>query len=659
MMFGVQCYREEPVYGTAEVLLADPAAGPVPYRHLLVYSTEQLWQWWRSSKVMPPTDPDMDQILREVQAKRQQAEAAEQRYQEQLARWTRLRDAFQAAAGFCMQDYTAELGREPTRDEFYRAWAERLASFGRAIRDHGLVDWVEREYSPDSLDGQWTRGMLLRACRTPDDVAGLQELLEQSGAEAELHAVRHRLRDVGEHLLKEARPAMPSDASATPELPRELVQDYLLGKVQLTPEQERQFLGFDPGEVVEVPHPEAEELGRWAGLAVVQGKFRPGWWALPAACRFWRIPTDGEPNHWLPVIADCMRELFGRPLLEEDLLGYLFRQHRMPPSQAASFSLSDLANLLREDCDRRGTDRGDEAAPPSPHERLHEAVEDLPAYRPEEQPWWTPIPETKDVRSGELMALAREIDLVIITATDPELQAVLRLLETYPRRRAVLKGFVEQETYFLGKFGDCLAAVTQCRMGSLDPGSATLATGHGQRIWRPRAVVMVGIAFGKDPAKQKVGDVLVASQVISYEPQRVGVQETAQRGPITPSDTTLLNRFVTVPHWSFSRPDGSRCERHVGAVLSGEKLVDEEEFKADLFARYPQAIGGEMEGVGLAAAAVRHRVPWILVKAICDWADGKKHGKHQPLAAAAAVSLVHHVLSQADVLHGLQKPTVG
>jgi hypothetical protein len=60
VMFGVQRHREEPVYGTREVPLADPATGPVPYRHLLVYSTEQLWQWWRSSKVMPPTDPDMD-----------------------------------------------------------------------------------------------------------------------------------------------------------------------------------------------------------------------------------------------------------------------------------------------------------------------------------------------------------------------------------------------------------------------------------------------------------------------------------------------------------------------------------------------------------------------------------------------------------------------
>jgi nucleoside phosphorylase len=85
-------------------------------------------------------------------------------------------------------------------------------------------------------------------------------------------------------------------------------------------------------------------------------------------------------------------------------------------------------------------------------------------------------------------------------------------------------------------------------------------------------------------------------------------------------------------------------------------LVDAEAFKASLLATYPQAIGGDMEGVGLAAAAVRQNVPWILVKAICDWADGNKHENHQALAAAAAVSLVHHVLSQTDVLHGLLKP---
>ena len=75
----------------------------------------------------------------------------------------------------------------------------------------------------------------------------------------------------------------------------------------------------------------------------------------------------------------------------------------------------------------------------------------------------------------------------------------------------------------------------------------------------------------------------------------------------------------------------------MGPILPGEKLVDDAAFKAALLHDHPQAIGGHMEGVGLAAAAVRNGVPWILVKAICDWGDGKKDAKHQPLAAAAAV----------------------
>jgi len=32
---------------------------------------------------------------------------------------------------------------------------------------------------------------------------------------------------------------------------------------------------------------------------------------------------------------------------------------------------------------------------------------------------------------------------------------------------------------------------------------------------------MAGIAFGKDPSKQNLADVLVASAIIPYEPQRV------------------------------------------------------------------------------------------------------------------------------------------
>jgi nucleoside phosphorylase len=243
-----------------------------------------------------------------------------------------------------------------------------------------------------------------------------------------------------------------------------------------------------------------------------------------------------------------------------------------------------------------------------------------------------------------------------MTATEVERDAVLRLLNPLSSRRKVVTGFIGPETYFVGRFGEFNAVVTTCRMGAAGPGSATLAADQAQRVWRPRAIIMAGIAFGKDPTKQRYADVLVASEIIFYEQQRVGVNEVVQRGIIPPSNPILLNRFDNVVGWDFHRPDGVRVACRLGPVLSGEKLVDEPAFKASLFRTFPQAIGGEMEGAGFCAAAIRSSVPWILVKAICDWGDGNKHKKHQPLAAAAAVSLVHHVLSQKGVLHGLQKP---
>lgn len=276
-------------------------------------------------------------------------------------------------------------------------------------------------------------------------------------------------------------------------------------------------------------------------------------------------------------------------------------------------------------------------------------------YDNESQPWYMDnFPVSTEIDFSQISSLRDEIDVVLITATDEELKAVMGKLESYPRRKGILRTFVGPETYYLGKFGGCRAVVTKCRMGAIGEGSVILATEQAQRVWEPKAVIMVGIAFGKNPQTQAMADVLVASQIISYEQQRVA-NKIVFRGPVTPSSATLLNRFTNAQRWRFVRPDGKMSKVHIGAILSGEKLIDDPGFKAELFDQYPQAIGGEMEGAGLCAATGRVGVPWILVKSISDWGDGQKHNRHQPLATAAAASLVHHVLSQKTALNSLKK----
>lgn len=284
--------------------------------------------------------------------------------------------------------------------------------------------------------------------------------------------------------------------------------------------------------------------------------------------------------------------------------------------------------------------------------------EDELEYQIEEQPWYaTSFPEIEETSEEECKSIKSEIDVVLITATSTELKAVANYLKPLPEKQKILLVYSGAETYYIGQFGAWKAVVTKCRMGSIGEGSVILATEQAQRLWNPRAIIMVGIAFGKDPEKQRIADVLVASQIISYEQQRVGEEKIVSRGTIPPSNTTLMNRFENIQNWEFTCPDGSKSKIHIGPILSGEKLVDDPIFKAKLFEQFPQAIGGEMEGAGLCAASGRVGTAWILVKSICDWGDGKKHKKHQPLAAAAANSLVHYILSQKTVLSAVKKPS--
>ena len=211
-----------------------------------------------------------------------------------------------------------------------------------------------------------------------------------------------------------------------------------------------------------------------------------------------------------------------------------------------------------------------QAAPKEPVE------EEMLNYVVEEQPWY---PATflafDDVDPDQLPKFQKEVDVVLMVATEVELRATLHMLQSYPRRKQILRVFVGAETYYLGKFGQYNTAVTRCGMGSGGERGSALATPEAIRTWQPKAIIMPGIAFGKSPAKQKMADVLVASQIVPYEKQRVGTSQTIFRDPIPPSSATLQNRFENALDWRFERPDGQPCALRHGQILSGDKLVDD------------------------------------------------------------------------------------
>lgn len=250
-----------------------------------------------------------------------------------------------------------------------------------------------------------------------------------------------------------------------------------------------------------------------------------------------------------------------------------------------------------------------------------------------------------------------QADILLVTATEVECQTVLHFFAQQLARPFRRKSG-EHNTYFdLGVIDGTSIALVQSEMGAGGPSGALLTVYDAIKELAPSAVVMVGIAFGVDQKRQDIGDVLVSQQLLGYEFQRVGRGPAGQleiqaRGPRPQASAWLLNKFRSgVADWH-----GPRAE--FGLILSGDKLTDNRDFRDHLLKLAPDAIGGEMEGMGLYSAAERLKTDWILVKAICDWADGYKSyqkEQRQRQAAENAVSFTLHVVGRV----GLKRTRAG
>jgi nucleoside phosphorylase len=229
--------------------------------------------------------------------------------------------------------------------------------------------------------------------------------------------------------------------------------------------------------------------------------------------------------------------------------------------------------------------------------------------------------------------------ILIITVTKVEAQAVLTVFSQAAGKDWTRQRIGNKTYYNLGVHGGVPVLMVQSEMGTATPGGALLTVSRAIHDLQPQAAIMCGIAFGLRPDKQQLGDILVTRQLQYYEPQKVDFQRgQLPRGDRTMVAERLLDRFRSGDN------DWSGAPTHFGLVLSGEKLVNNPTLREWLLQIEPEAIGGEMEGAGLYTAARDTKVDWILVKAICDWADGEKDDSFHSQAANNAAQFVLHVL---------------
>jgi len=248
-----------------------------------------------------------------------------------------------------------------------------------------------------------------------------------------------------------------------------------------------------------------------------------------------------------------------------------------------------------------------------------------------------------------------DIDFLIVTATDIELEKALELIK--PWQDKIVKTYSGSNTFYCGLYGLYSCAIVKTdQMGAVLSGAALETTNESIEAIKPKAVIMGGIALGKCPEKQKLGDILVSKSIIFYEQARVndggGID---YRGPKPESSRFLLNRFIQNSTHSYNFNGIETVAKVIsGPILTGEKLIDSSEFKSVLFQQFPDAIGGEMEAAGVYAACKNKNIPWIIVKSICDWADGQKNKAFQAESAHIVFSFIHKTLTSPIAFHDLK-----
>lgn len=251
-------------------------------------------------------------------------------------------------------------------------------------------------------------------------------------------------------------------------------------------------------------------------------------------------------------------------------------------------------------------------------------------------------------------------DVLLVTVTKIETMAVLQTFGFQHEPRNVLS--IDGRIYFdLGTVNGARVRLTKSEMGSGGLGASQQAAQKGIDALSPSAVVMVGIAFGINEKKQNIGEVLITEQLRPYELQRVGTMESGEVCITLRDDKPHASPWLVNLLKSADLSWGGATLRF-GTVLTGAKLVDNVDFRSQLLAFEPEAIGGEMEGAGIYVACQEKKIDWILVKAICDFADGHKgteKEERQALAANNSAKFILHALQFATINWLARRSSVG
>lgn len=214
---------------------------------------------------------------------------------------------------------------------------------------------------------------------------------------------------------------------------------------------------------------------------------------------------------------------------------------------------------------------------------------------------------------------------------------VIAAMELELRRlTAQMEGRMEQTiaavAYHTGTLGGVPVTVCECGVGKVN---AALHTQILIDRFAPDAIIQNGIAGSLSP-EVRLGDTVVGAELVYHDMQPWVVEQFEPLEPVYHADAGLVQ---------LAAQAAGDCR--VGRIASGDQFISDAAVKAGIAAR-TGALCVEMEGCAVAHTAHLSGVPFVVLRAISDMADGSAEvdfAAFQEQAAARAAAITQRLVA--------------
>ncbi len=268
----------------------------------------------------------------------------------------------------------------------------------------------------------------------------------------------------------------------------------------------------------------------------------------------------------------------------------------------------------------------------------------------------TSAPSLSNIMTNVTSNANLHFDVLLITVNPHEFDAVFKLARERSGRAPEIIPKSKRNYFDLGIHGGLRVGMVRAQMGSTQPGATATTTLQAMHEVSPRYIIGVGIAFGVDPDKQPIGQILFSEKLQDYNlikaatEERTGSLVIIPRGDKVSPNPSFLNRIQTAA--DLWRLEGQSVPVSPTLLLSGDTLVDNFDYREQLSELFPEARGGEMEATGIYSSSREDETPWMIIKAICDYADGNKREdkeERQKLAANNAARFLFYLFDKGKI----------